>query len=238
MTRQRNPNSFWPSVAVGASRWLLFIGLATWFTAGARAQAPATAVNADDYIAKFEASYHDVHSLKAEFNQIYLMGNRTRVESGKVCFVRGGLMRWDYQRPMEKLFISDGKQVALYVPDEHQLTRSSMKASDDYRIPFEILLSRFNLKKVFAHVELADDALDHDAGDHVLRAYPKTEFAEEYSSVLIELGPDFDMRRLVVNYPDRSRMTFRFDHIERNPALPISLFRFTPPTGTEIIDQH
>jgi outer membrane lipoprotein carrier protein len=238
MTRHRNPNSFWTSDALAASRWLLFIGLIAWFTVGARAQAPTKATDAEDYIAKFETSYHDVHSLKAEFNQTYLMGNRTRIESGNVCFARGGLMRWDYQRPMEKLFVSDGKQVALYIPEEHQLTRSSMKASDDYRIPFELLLTRLNLKKVFARMEVADGALDHDAGDRVLRAYPKKEFAEEYASVLIELNPEFDMRRLVVNYPDHSRMAFLFDHIERNPALPTSFFQFTPPVGTEIIDQH
>jgi outer membrane lipoprotein-sorting protein len=33
-------------------------------------------------------------------------------------------------------------------------------------------------------------------------------------------------------------MDFRFDHIERNPALPASIFHFNPPVGTEIIDQH
>ncbi len=214
-----NPNSFWPVVAIGAFRSLLFLALVASLTAAVLAQTPATATNADEYITKFEASYHDVHSLRAEFNQTYLMGNRTRIESGKVCFARGGLMRWDYQRPTEKLFVSDGKQVALYVPEEHQLTRSSMKASDDYRIPFELLLTRLNLKKVFARVELADDALDHDAGDHVLRAYPKAEFAEEYVSVLIELSPEFDTRRLVVNNTDNSRMAFLFDHNERNPAL-------------------
>jgi len=58
----------------------------------------------------------------------------------------------DYQRPMEKLFVSDGKQVSLYIPEEHQLTRSSMKASGDFRIPFELLLTRLNLRRVFARV--------------------------------------------------------------------------------------
>jgi len=203
--------------------------------AGLRAQTPAAA---EAYVQQFESSYHDVHSLRAEFNQTYTLGGRTRIEAGKVSFARGGLMRWDYERPMEKLFVSDGKEVSLYIPEEHQLTRTSMKASGDFRIPFELLLTRLNLHRVFARVELADAAIDHDAADHVLRAFPKKEFAEEYTDVLIELGPQFDMRRLVVNYPDHSRMDFRFDHIERNPPLPATLFHFTAPAGTEIIDQH
>lgn len=198
----------------------------------------AAATTADAYVQQFEASYHDVRSLRADFSQTYTLGGRTRIEAGQVSFARGGSMRWDYHRPMEKLFVSDGKQVSLYIPEEHQLTRSSMKASGDFRIPFELLLTRLNLHRVFAKVELDDRALNHDPANHVLRASPKKDFAEAYTDVLIELSPQFDMRRLVVNYPDHSRMEFSFDHIERNPALPPTLFHFTAPAGTEIIDQH
>jgi outer membrane lipoprotein carrier protein len=204
-----------------------------------RAQTPAPMATADAYVQQFESSYHDVRSLRAEFSQTYTLGGRPpRIEAGRVARARGGLMRWDYQRPMEKLFVADGKEVSLYIPEEHQLTRSSMKSSGDFRIPIELLLTRLNLRRVFARVELADAALDHNPADHVLRAFPKKEFAEDYTDVLIELGPQFDMRRLVVNYPDHSRMDFRFDHIERNPPLPANLFHFTAPAGTEIIDQH
>ncbi len=227
MIKQQNRN---PVALV--SLFLCALSVSLW------AQSPAPTATADAYVQQFEASYHDVHSLRADFNQTYTLGGRTRIEAGRVSFARGGLMRWDYQRPMEKLFISDGKLVSLYIPEEHQLTRSSMKASGDFRIPFELLLTRLNLHRVFAQVELADAALEHDPANHVLRAFPKKDFAEAYTDVLIELNPKFDMRRLVVNYPDHSRMDFRFDNIERNPTLPASLFQFTAPTGTEIINQH
>ncbi|HXW13754.1 MAG TPA: outer membrane lipoprotein carrier protein LolA [Terriglobia bacterium] len=216
---------------------LLNVVLLGCLASASRAQTAAPATT-DAYVQQFETSYHDVRSLRAEFNQTYTLGGSTRIESGRVSFARGGLMRWDYQRPEEKLFVSDGKEVSLYIPEEHQLTRTPMKSSGDYRVPFELLLARLNLRRAFARIELADTALDHDSADHVLRAYPKKEFSEEYTDVLIELGPQFDVRRLVVNYPDHSRMDFRFDHIERNPSLPRSLFQFTAPAGTEIIDQH
>ena len=192
----------------------------------------------DTYVQQFESSYRDVRGLRADFTQTYTMGGRTRIEAGRLALARGGLMRWDYQRPTEKLFVSDGKQVLLYIPEERQLSRTSVKASEDFRIPFELLLTRLNLRKVFSRVELADAVPDHDPANRVLRGLPKKNFAEEYTDVLIELTPQFDIRRLVVNYPDRSRMDFRFDHIERNPPLPASLFRFTPPAGTEVIEQN
>jgi outer membrane lipoprotein carrier protein len=194
--------------------------------------------NANAFVQAFESSYHDVHSLRANFDQTYTVGGRTRNETGSVTFARGGLMRWDYHQPTEKLFVSDGKEMSLYVPGEHQVTRSPVKSSEDFRAPFELLLTRFNLRRVFSSVEIADAALDHTPDDHVLRAFPKKEFSEEYADVLIELDPQFNMKRLVVDYGDRSRMDFRFDHIERNPALPHSFFEFTPPPGAEIIDQQ
>jgi chaperone LolA len=221
------------------AKLLIVAALLCVLTTSVLAQTPSPAAGADAYVQQFESSYHDVRGLRANFTQTYTLGTRPpRVESGQVAFERGGLMRWDYQRPMEKLFVSDGKQVSFYVPEEHQLTRSSLKASEDFRVPFELLLARLNLHKVFARVELADAAQDHEPGDHVLRAFPKKEFADEYNDVLMELSPQFDIRRLVVDYPDHSRMDFRFEHIERNPSLPASLFHFAPPAGTEIIDQH
>jgi chaperone LolA len=155
-----------------------------------------------------------------------------------VYFARGGLMRWDYQRPQSKLFFSDGKTLELYVPEEKQLTRTALKASDDIRVPFRLLLSRLDLRRVFSRIEFAPDALQHPTEDRVLRGYPKKAFQEDYRQVLMEVSPEFDIRRLLVTLPDQSTMEFDFDHIERDVPLGRSLFQFTPPPGTEVIDQH
>jgi outer membrane lipoprotein-sorting protein len=147
-------------------------------------------------------------------------------------------MRWDYERPQPKLFLSDGKTLMLYIPEEKQLTRSPLKASDDIRIPFRLLLSRLNLRRVFSRIEFAPDALEHQPAERVLRAYPKEGYEGDYHQVLMVVSPQFDIRRLLVILPDQSTMEFSFDHIGRNVPLSRSLFRFTSPPGTEVIDQH
>ena len=192
----------------------------------------------EEYVRQFESSYHTVRTIRADFTQTYVSGGRTRIESGVVYFARGGLMRWDYQQPQPKLFLSDGKTLLLYIPAEKQLTRSPLKASDDIRIPFRLLLSRLELRRVFSRIEFAADALEHDPADHVLRAYPKKGFEGDYHQVLMVVSPRFDIRRLLVNLPDQSTMEFSFDHIGRNVPVSRSLFRFNPPPGTEVIDQH
>jgi outer membrane lipoprotein-sorting protein len=147
-------------------------------------------------------------------------------------------MRWDYQRPQAKLFLSDGKTLMLYIPAEKQLSRSALTASDDIRVPFRLLLSRLDLRRVFSRLEFAPEALAHQPADRVLRAYPKKGFEDEYNQVLMVVSPEFDIRRLRVIFPDQSTMEFSFEHIGRNAPVSRSLFRFIPPPGTEVIDQH
>lgn len=202
-----------------------------------RGAVPRTQLPLDQFIKEVQKSYHDVRALRADFTQTYISGGRSRVESGTVIFARGGRMRWDYQEPSKKVFLSDGKQVLLYLPAENQLNRSSVKASEDFRVPFRLLLSRVDLRKVFSKFEDAGEAFQHDPVDRVIRAYPKHGEKAGYKSVVIEFDPQLNIRRLELVYTDNSVMKFRFDHFDRNPALSASLFHFTPPAGTEVITQ-
>jgi len=192
----------------------------------------------DEFVHQFESSYRAVHTIRADFTQTYVTEGRTQTESGVVYFARGGLMRWDYERPQSKLFLSDGKTLLLYVPEEKQLTRSPLKASDDIRVPFRLLLSRLELRRVFSRLELAPGALEHPPEDRVLRGYPKKAFQDDYQQVLMVISPQFDIHRLLVTLPDRSTMEFDFEHIERDVPLSRSLFRFTPPPGTDVFNQQ
>ena len=189
----------------------------------------STEAGIDDYVHALESSYRGVNTLQAEFTQTRKWGNRTRTESGTVHLARGGLMRWDYREPSPKLFVATGKELLLYVPADNQVTRSKVKASDDIRVPFLLLLSRLNLRKVFAEISFADGALDSKPGDRVLRAIPRKAEEAGYSEVLMEISPAFDIRTLVITYADRSRMDFVFEDIKRNGALSPALFSFVPP---------
>ncbi len=217
--------------------WVL--GWSVWpVQAPARPVSVATsAISVEQIVLQLESSYRGVKTLRAQFTQTYTWGARTRVESGTVYFAHGGLMRWEYAKPIEKLFLSDGKKLLLYIPAENQLTRSSVKASEDVRAPVRLLLSRLNLHRMFSRIEFADQALSHPPGNRVLRAFPKRGYEEDYREVLIELTPAFDIRRLAVFFLDNSLMEFLFDRIERNVALTPALFRFTPPANAEVIDQ-
>ncbi|HXJ94105.1 MAG TPA: outer membrane lipoprotein carrier protein LolA [Terriglobia bacterium] len=220
-------------LALAASALFAF---AAW-KGSALATAATSTPTLDNYIRQFEASYHDVRTLRATFTQEYSAWDRNRMESGDVYLARGGKMRWEYQKPEQKLFLSDGKDVLLYVPEQKQLTRTPIKESGDVRVPFDILVSHLNLRRAFSKIEFADSVQPVQPGDRVLRAYPKHGYEEVYHDVVVELTPTFDIRRLAVSYPDGTSMTFTFDQISRNVTVQPSMFELTPPEGTEVIQQ-
>ncbi|MGH9448067.1 MAG: LolA family protein [Terriglobia bacterium] len=189
------------------------------------------------YVREFEASYSQVRTLEADFAQKSFAWGRTRVESGTMYLARGGRMRWVYHQPEKKIFVTDGKHVMLYLPAEKQVRISSLREVEDAPVPLDLLLSHVQLSKFFSRIEFAPQALEARPGDRVIRGYPRGRLQRDIKSSLIELTPSFDIRKLVIFYPDNSTMQFTFSHIKRNQPLDLSLFVLVPPPGTEVIRQ-
>jgi outer membrane lipoprotein carrier protein len=196
----------------------------------------AASLPLDEFVTKVQRSYHDVQAIRADFTQTYDTGGANRVESGTVVFARGGRMRWDYREPEKKVFLSNKKEVLLYLPEAGQLNRSSVKQSEDYRVPFRLLLSRLDLRKVFSRFEDANNQFQHPPEDRVIIAYPKNADKLGYRHVVMEFDPQMDIRRLVIVYTNNTVMKFNFNHIDRNPRLASALFELTPRPGTQIIN--
>ena len=60
-----------------------------------------------------------------------------------------GKMRWDYSQPKGKLFVSDGKFLWLYTPDENRVEKMKLKESEDMRAPLAFLLGKLDFDKEF-----------------------------------------------------------------------------------------
>jgi len=144
------------------------------------------------------------------------------------------MMRWEYKKPEEKVFVSNGMFVYLYVPADRQVTREAVRESMDDRIPLMFLLGRENLTSEFTRIEeLGTKPLVE--GLHVLRMQPRR--AGNVSEVILEVDPaNFNIRRLVLTQSDGSRSEFIFMNIRQNNRLPASLFDFKIPPGVEVIE--
>lgn len=178
--------------------------------------------------------YNDLRSMSAEFTERYSGAGMERTESGTVSFKKPGKMRWQYENPRPKLFVSDGKLAWFYVPGEKQARQAQVKKLDDLRTPLRYLLGHTKLEKEFTGLSLAPDVKPVTSGDTVLRGVPPS-MADRVSQVLLEITPEHRIARIVVDELDGSTTEFTFRDEKDNPPLPDSSFEFRPPAGVELL---
>lgn len=184
-----------------------------------------------------ESRYNRMSALKADFLQIYRSSENSaaRQEVGTLYLKKPGKMRWEYARPEVKLFVSDGKTIWFYVPEDAQVTRMKAGESTDLRTPLRFLLGRMNLRREF-HVSLASDAAPLDPGNSILRLTPKRE-GDRFRELLLEVDGAARIRRLKITETDGAVTEFRLFGEVTNPPIDNAMFRFEAPPGVEVIDE-
>src|SRR5271165_3554023 len=183
---------------------------------------------------KVDQRYDHMHTLEARFTETYTGAGVSRTESGTLLMKKPGRMRWDYDQPRTKLFLTDGITAWFYVPGERQARRTPVKQLEDLRSPLRYLLGKTKLEKELDGLSLAPDAKPLRPGDVVLRGVPKG-MHERVAQTLLEVTPDGLISRIVVEELDGSVTEFRFLQQRENVEIPDQQFRFTPPPGVEVV---
>jgi outer membrane lipoprotein carrier protein len=183
---------------------------------------------------KVDRHYDHIKTLEAQFSETYAGAGIKRSESGTLIMKKPGKMRWDYDQPRPKLFLTDGNTAYFYVPGERQLRRTPVKQLNDLRSPLRYLLGKTKLEKEFDGLSLAPDAKPVYPDGIVLRGIPKG-MQDRIAQTLLEVTPDGLITRILVEELDGSTTEFRFLQQKENVQLPDSRFTFTPPEGVEIV---
>lgn len=182
-----------------------------------------------------QKKYARMRDLHMDFVQSYgWPGRQPKAESGQVYLRRPGWMRWEYQEPQEKLFLSNGKIIHFYLPDRRQVQKSRVKNTRDRRIPFSFLLGRGNLKRDFSKIEWSRER-SFFAGNRVITAYSRKNI-DEFAEVLMEYDPvQMQMQRVAIIESGGARNDFIFTNIRENTGLSEKLFEFRAPAGVEVV---
>jgi outer membrane lipoprotein carrier protein len=183
---------------------------------------------------KVDQRYDHMRTLQAQFTETYTGAGMSRTENGTLLLKKPDRMRWDYDQPRPKLFLTDGSTAWFYVPGERQARRTPIKQLDDLRSPLRYLLGKAKLEKELDGLSLAPDAKPISPDDVMLRGIPKG-MRERVEQTLLEITPDGLISRIVVEELDGSVTEFRFLHQKANVELPDEDFRFTPPAGVEVV---
>jgi outer membrane lipoprotein carrier protein len=213
---------------------LNFVTAVVCMTAALLATAsPATDVKT--LAAAVDEHYNHLHSLQAQFTELYRGSGIERTESGTLWLKKPGKMRWEYRSPREKLFVSDGKDAWFYVPADHQARKTAARKLDDIRSPLAFLLGKTKLEKELDALSLAPDIPPSAPENVVLRGVPRA-LADSVNEILLEIAPDKRIVRIVIDEVDGSVTEYRLSDQQEDAAIANSRFQFRPPAGTETID--
>jgi outer membrane lipoprotein carrier protein len=204
--------------------WLASAGLAS-----------SAAVDVRSLAAAVDAHYNHLHSLQAEFTELYRGSGMERTETGTLWLKKPGKMRWEYRSPKEKLFVSDGKDAWFYVPADRQARKTAAKKLEDVRSPLAFLLGKTKLEKELQGLSLAPDVAPLAPGHRVLRGVPQG-LADRVSEILLEVTPDHQIARIVIQDVDGAATEYRFGEMKEDVTLVDGKFEFKPPAGTETVE--
>ena len=205
--------------------WLLFVAIAM----------PAQGQDIHQLARAVDEHYNHLRSLQSDFTEIYWGDGPERVESGTLWLKKPRKMRWEYRSPKEKLFISDGRIVWFYLPEERQLRKTEFRKLDDLRSPLAFLLGKTKLENELQGLSKVVDQAPVTAGNTLLRGIPQA-MAGPTNEVQLEITPADQIVRIVLLEADGATTEFRFTGWKENVELSDSQFQFTPPPGVETVD--
>ena len=187
------------------------------------------AANADP-VETLRGFVRDVKSGRAAFTQTVFSpdGAKKKTSSGNFEFARPDRFRFEYLKPFEQTIVADGTKVWIYDKDLNQV--SSRRIGQALGATPAALLAGGSLDKDFDLANLpARDGLDW------AEAKPKAKDGA-FQSVRVGFRKN-DLAALEIVDSFGQTSLLRFDAFVANPAVSATAFRFTPPTGADVIEQ-
>ena len=183
-------------------------------------------------IEKLKSFIAATHSAQANFTQVVLDQNGQQIQnaSGVMQFQRPGKFRWTYQKPYQQIIVGDGEKFWLYDVDLNQVTVKKLDAALGSS-PAALLAGSNEIENAFTLQESGNqDGLDW------LKATPK---AQDSSSDKILMAFNAQAQLVTMELQDAygRKTVLRFSALQRNPKLPEQQFRFTPPSGADVIGE-
>jgi outer membrane lipoprotein carrier protein len=148
---------------------------------------------------------------------------------GTMKVERPGKFYWETTSPAKQTIVTTGKVVWIYDPDLQQAVRQSL---DDQIANTPALLLSGNTNQIMQSYRVTQP----DRSKLYYTLYPKQEDGA-FQSLTISFGANKAPNLMVLQDSLGQTTYVRFSNIKVNQSIPASVFNFTPPKGTDIIDQ-
>jgi outer membrane lipoprotein carrier protein len=187
---------------------------------------------------KIQATYEKTASFKADFLQtssISSMEHRQRKGSGTMVIQKPGLLRWDYTSPEKQVLVSDGEMFSLYFAVENQMIVTPAKEYLREDVTYNFFSGKGNLLNDFEVIAVMPD--QEKQGSLAIKLIPKKTHAQvETMNVWVDEGTFLVNRLEIMDHLGSVTNLLLFNTVVNSP-MPEDFFQFSPPEGTEIIEQ-
>lgn len=184
------------------------------------------------------SAYEAIRSLRAEFVQEVenpILGSRT-VSRGTLYQRQPDRLLMRFSDPAGDVVVSDGRYIWAYYPsvDEKQVMRVAAARGAPSGFDLRAQFIGDPLQRFAARLEGTDTVAGRPA--HVLHLTPRERTTYRSLKVWVD-ARDHLVRRFVIEEQNGVTREFVLSGLELNPTLADSLFEFTPPPGTQVIDR-
>ena len=184
--------------------------------------------------ARLQQVYDATTTLEARFSQKTSLKNssRSREGSGRLVIAKPGRIRWDYERPGRQVIVCRKDMILMYFAASRQLVKS--RAADYLKndITTSFLMGRGRIADDFT---VSANPVEDSRYPYALRLTPRKPHPQ-VKRIDLWLGADFLVRRIVLLDHFGSLTEITLSDLEVNRPVEDALFSFTPPEGTEIVD--
>ena len=180
-------------------------------------------------VERLNAFLADVKSLESSFGQALYDEDAKLVEEsgGRFYLQRPDRFRWSYSEPYVQEIVADGSRLWIY---DSELSQVTVRTLDNAlgNTPALLLSSDAPLEENFVMREATERT-----GLDWVELTPRSSDSG-FSAVLLGFaGADLQTMELVDNFGQTTHL--EFSNTRRNPDLDPEVFRFTLPTGVDVI---
>lgn len=186
-----------------------------------------------------QSTYAQTKTLRADFKQTTAsrMSDRERLGSGTMVLAKPGLMRWDYTEPDQQVFVCDGDTISMYFAKEKQMMVTPAKEYLESDVTYAFFTGKGDIQRDFTVVGPEEEDIVEPVANYQLKLTPKQGHPQiDFINLWVD-RKTFLLQRLKVTDKFGTVTDLVFSKVTTNQEAPATLFRFTPPEGTEVIDK-
>jgi len=187
--------------------------------------------------------YQSMQTLEAKFTQTAfrhnIMGHLEKlVQKGELRIKKPGMLRWDYTHPEKRLYISNGKTLWIYSPEDKQVIQRRWNSKE---VALQFLLGMGNISRDFDYRLLKTEEKKNfsTAKGNWIYLTPKKERVDDFGpleALILNINPKTQLvSDAWIIDPIGTKTHWQFERIRLDKGISDKTFQFQIPKNVQVL---